>query len=105
MRTVHQSSIYLLVRLVLVLAEQVRLIASIDRGAALPLVFHLNEVFDNRESFLVTTEPGARAVSFPAHGRLANHNLLAIDLGQVFEAHHKTVWLLYVEVILAFCRR
>ena len=105
MRTVHQSPIYLLVRLVLVLAEQVRLIASIDRGTALPPVFHLNEVFDDRESIKVTTEPGAGAISFSAHGRFANHHLLAIDLRQVFEAHHKTVWLLHVEVILAFgCR-
>ena len=67
LRTVHHSSIYLLMRLVLVLTKQVRLVASIERGATLPPVFHLNEVFDDWESIEVTAEPWTGAISLSAH--------------------------------------
>ena len=106
MRTVHQSSIYLLVRLVLVLAETDGLVAcSVDRRATLPPVLHFNEVLDDRESVLVAAEPRAGAIFLLVHGRLADHDLLTADLGQVLEAHYKAIRLHHAVVVLAFCSR
>ena len=98
--TVHDSSIYELLRLMLINVDRC---VCISWCAILPAIFISNEIFDDRQSIEVTAESGARSVSLLAVRRLANHDFLSIDLREELKAHHKAVWTRHVVLFLSFC--